>query len=346
MFSAMRYEAGCLHLIDQRMLPLKEHWLACNTLEKVAVAIEDMVVRGAPAIGCAAAWGLAIDALAQSADTTWDIYLPHFNRAAERMSRTRPTAVNLFYAIESMRQSAASIAPGTRMAVAASLLADKAQHLADDDIRTCKAIGDLGATLMQRSANVLTHCNTGSLATAGYGTALGIIRSMHRNGHIKNVWVDETRPYLQGARLTAFELGRDEIPYKLITDNMAAYLMQQGKVDLVVVGADRIATNGDTANKIGTYGLAVLCAHHDVPFVVAAPRATIDFNIATGAAIPVEERPEKELKEIQGIAVAPLNAQVWNPSFDVTPARLIHAIVTEDGVFKGPVYEFGANSRG
>ena len=345
MFSAMRYDAGCLHLIDQKLLPTQEQWIACDTLEKVAVAIETMVVRGAPAIGCAAAWGLAIDALSQHPDTSWDAYAANFDRAMQRMAQTRPTAVNLFYAIDAMRQSALEIAPHTPMAKAAQWLVTKAQYLADDDMRTCKAIGDFGAALMNRPANVLTHCNTGSLATAGYGTALGIVRSMHARGHVRRVWVDETRPYLQGARLTAFELGRDEIPYTLITDNMAASLMQQGQVDMVVVGADRIATNGDTANKIGTYGLAVLCAHHKIPFIVAAPRATIDFSISSGAAIPVEERPEKELKEIHGIAVAPANAQVWNPSFDVTPASLIHAIVTEDGVFKGPTYQFNPNTK-
>jgi methylthioribose-1-phosphate isomerase len=345
MFSAMRYDAGCLHLIDQKLLPSTEHWIACDTLEKVAVAIETMVVRGAPAIGCAAAWGLAIDALRQHPETPWDAYTTNFERALKRMAQTRPTAVNLFYAIDAMRVCAAEFSGKTPMAKASELLVAKARYLADDDIKTCKAIGDLGASLMNRPANVLTHCNTGSLATAGYGTALGIVRSMHERGHIKRVWVDETRPYLQGARLTAFELGQDQIPYTLITDNMAATLMRQGQVDMVVVGADRIATNGDTANKIGTYGLAVLCAHHKIPLIVAAPRATIDFSIASGAAIPVEERPDKELKEIHGIAVAPRDAHVWNPSFDVTPAELIHAIITEDGIFKGPNYRFTPPTR-
>jgi methylthioribose-1-phosphate isomerase len=340
MFSAMRYDAGCLYLIDQKLLPNQEHWIACDTLEKVAVAIETMVVRGAPAIGCAAAWGLAIDAAHQSPERSWDSYEKQFNQAVERMAETRPTAINLFYAIEAMRQCASQIDATTPMAKAAERLIAKAKFLVEDDIRTCIAIGDHGAMLVNRPANILTHCNTGSLATAGYGTALGIIRSMHRRGHVKTVWVDETRPYLQGSRLTAFELGYDQIPYTLITDNMAAALMQQGRVDLVVVGADRIARNGDTANKIGTYGLAVLCAHHHIPFIVAAPRATIDFSIASGLDIPVEERPDKELKEIHGIAVAPIDAPVWNPSFDVTPAGLIHAIVTENGIARGPSFHF------
>ena len=340
MFSAMRYENGCLQLIDQRLLPTKELWLACSDLESVAKAIEDMVVRGAPAIGCAAAWGLAIDAQNHQSKDTWAGFKSTFAASVERMARTRPTAVNLFYAIDAVKKLAETFNDGDPMLNVANRLTELARHLADDDIRTCKAIGDHGATILGRPANVLTHCNTGSLATAGYGTALGIIRSMHRAGHIKNVWVDETRPYLQGSRLTAFELGQDKIPYNLITDNMAAYLMQLGRVDMVVVGADRIAVNGDTANKIGTYGLAVLCKHHNIPFVVAAPKATIDFNMDTGKKIPVEERPAKELKEVQGIAVAPADALVWNPSFDVTPAELIHAIVTEDGVFKGPQFNF------
>jgi methylthioribose-1-phosphate isomerase len=336
MFSAMKYSDSRLHLIDQKRLPNEEVWIACGNLESVAKAIEDMVVRGAPAIGCAAAWGIAIDAANHSHLLAWDQYKSKFAEAIDRMSRTRPTAVNLFYALNEMQKIANVFTSETTMAMVTSKLAAHAQYLFDDDIRTCRAIGDHGATLMPRAANILTHCNTGSLATAGYGTALGIIRSMHREGRIKNVWVDETRPYLQGARLTAFELGQDKIPYTLITDNMAAYLMQLGKVDMVVVGADRIATNGDTANKIGTYGLAVLCRHHNIPFVVAAPKSTIDFKISSGKEIPVEERPSKELKEVQGIAVAPADALVWNPSFDVTPAELISAIVTENGVFKGP----------
>lgn len=342
MFSAMKHADSKLHLIDQKRLPMEEIWITCQDLESVARAIEDMVVRGAPAIGCAAAWGIAIDAKNHVHLKNWGLYKQRFAEALERMARTRPTAVNLFYALNEMQNATAKLADDTTMTSVASNLSTRAQELFDDDIRTCKAIGDHGATILQRPANVLTHCNTGSLATAGYGTALGIIRSMHKNGHIRNVWVDETRPYLQGARLTAFELGQDQIPYRLVTDNMAAYLMQLGKVDMVVVGADRIATNGDTANKIGTYGLAVLCQHHKIPFVVAAPKATIDFKISTGAEIPVEERPPHELKEVQGVSVAPTNALVWNPSFDVTPATLIYAIVTEDGIFRGPNFKLRA----
>ena len=342
MFAAMRYENYCLHLIDQRRLPSEETWLDCADLESVALAIEDMVVRGAPAIGCAAAWGVAIDAHNHKKLGTWAGYKTTFLASLERMARTRPTAVNLFYALNAMKLETESFDGGMAMAAVAERLIEKARFLSDDDIRTCKAIGEHGASLFNKPLHILTHCNTGSLATAGYGTALGIIRTLHDKGLVKNVWVDETRPYLQGSRLTAFELGQDRIPYSLITDNMAAYLMQLGRIDLVVVGADRIATNGDTANKIGTYGLAVLCRHHNIPFVVAAPKATIDFGIESGARIPVEERPAGELREIQGIAIAPADARVWNPSFDITPAELIYAIVTEDGVFKGPSFKLRA----
>jgi methylthioribose-1-phosphate isomerase len=342
MFSAMRFENSCLHLIDQRQLPTKELWIQCAHLEAVAKAIEDMVVRGAPAIGCAAAWGIALDAQNNLGKGTWSDFKSDFAAGIERMARTRPTAVNLFYALDAMKTHTNTFSANTSMEEVARSLISKAQHLAEDDIRTCKAIGHHGASLTSAAVNVLTHCNTGSLATAGYGTALGIIRSLHTNGQIKNVWVDETRPYLQGARLTAFELGQDKIPYSLITDSMAGYLMQLGKVDFVFVGADRIAANGDTANKIGTYSLAVLCKHHSIPFVVAAPKATIDFKMDSGLKIPVEERPAAELKEVQGLAIAPRDAKVWNPSFDVTPAALIYAIVTEDGVFKGPNFKLRA----
>jgi methylthioribose-1-phosphate isomerase len=340
MFTAMRFDGETLQLIDQRLLPNQEKWIRCEDLETVATAIEDMIVRGAPAIGCAAAFGVALEANRAKGIASWRQYKDTFSQGIKRLAKTRPTAVNLFYALDAMTRAAHEFSDDLSMEQASVMLTDKARFLSDDDIRTCKQIGDHGAGIIQRPANVLTHCNTGSLATAGYGTALGIIRSMRARGNIKQVWVDETRPYLQGSRLTAFELGQDKIPYKLITDNMAAYLMRRGEVDLVVVGADRIARNGDTANKIGTYGLAVLCAHHKIPFVVAAPKATIDYKIATGEQIPVEERPARELKEVQGQLVAPADCDVWNPSFDVTPAALIHAVVTEDGVFKGPAYSF------
>jgi methylthioribose-1-phosphate isomerase len=342
MFSAMDFQGNTLRLIDQRRLPNKEIWIECENLESVAKAIEDMVVRGAPAIGCTAAWGLAIDAANHTHLKVWSDYKLIFDRSSKRLAETRPTAVNLFFALHHMGHITREFDDDLPMIQVASSLKTAADDLTKDDIRTCKAIGDHGATLFDQPVNVLTHCNTGSLATAGYGTALGVIRSLHEKKCVRHVWVDETRPYLQGSRLTAFELGHDKIPYSVISDNMAGYLMQLGRVDLVVVGADRIATNGDTANKIGTYALAVLCQHHKIPFVVAAPRSTIDFKIQSGLEIPVEERPAKELREINGMLMTPQDAAVWNPSFDVTPSPLIHAIVTEDGVFKGPDFRFNA----
>jgi methylthioribose-1-phosphate isomerase len=305
-------------------------------MDAVAKAIEDMVVRGAPAIGCAAAWGLAIDAINHLNLPNWSAYQTSFQMAFDRLGKTRPTAVNLFYALAQVSALTKTFKDDMPMSKVSDAITKKAQALTSDDIRTCKAIGEHGASMFNRAINILTHCNTGSLATAGYGTALGIIRSLHARGHVKNVWVDETRPYLQGSRLTAFELAHDGIPHTLISDNMAAYAMQRQQVDLVVVGADRIAANGDTANKIGTYNLAVLCKHHNIPFIVAAPKSTIDGGITSGTQIPVEERPPNELKEINGSKIAPVDSEVWNPSFDVTPAQLISAIVTEDGIFRGP----------
>jgi methylthioribose-1-phosphate isomerase len=342
MFSAMEFKNNCLYLVDQRLLPNTEHWLECRSLESVAKAIEDMVVRGAPAIGCAAAWGLAIDASNHRHLREWSEYKLIFEQSAKRLAATRPTAVNLFFALNSMKDTSSSFKNNDPMERVASDLTKLAERITSDDIKTCKAIGEHGATLFSQPINILTHCNTGSLATAGYGTALGIIRSLHAKQRVKHVWVDETRPYLQGSRLTAFELSHDQIPYSVISDNMAAYLMQLKKVDMVVVGADRIASNGDTANKIGTYGLAVLCKHHNIPFVVAAPKTTLDYSIASGEQIPVEERPPRELREVNGINITPKDASVWNPSFDVTPGGLIHAIVTEDGVFRGPSFKFHA----
>lgn len=340
MFTAMKYdETGCLRLLDQRALPGREIWLDVRDIETAARAIEDMVVRGAPAIGCAAAWGLAVDAWQQTKSYSyknWSEYQPAFLSAVERLARTRPTAVNLFYALNAMKNVADGFVPNLPMEAVRDQLVHQAKLLEIDDVHTCRAIGHHGADMFKGRGplTVLTHCNTGSLATAGYGTALGIVRALNERQQVKSVFVDETRPYLQGSRLTAFELSQEKIPYKLISDNMAAYAMQHGWVDLVVVGADRIARNGDTANKIGTYGLAVLCKHHNVPFVVAAPKATIDTKMEHGRDIPVEERHAREIKEIQGIALAPHDAEVWNPSFDVTPNELITAIVTEDGVFK------------
>ena len=342
MFSAMRYEPGVLHLVDQRILPNTETWLACNTLEKVAAAIEDMVVRGAPAIGCTAAFGFLVDAIefSQQNNPTWESYEARFSKVCERLARTRPTAVNLFYAIDSFKELTSTIPKETAFEEVVEKFNTLAVSMHDADIATCKLIGDHGAA-MQKSGKIrlLTHCNTGSLATAGYGTALGVIRSLYKQDKLEVVYVDETRPYLQGARLTAFELEQEGIPYKLITDSVAAWLMQKGEVDWVVVGADRIASNGDTANKIGTYSLAVNCKHHKIKFYVAAPLTTFDRQIKSGNDIPVEERSEDEVKNWGGHSIAPKNAEVFNPSFDVTPAELITGIITEKGVISSPCLE-------
>jgi len=341
MFSAMKFVKGALFLIDQRRLPLEEIWLECRDLEAVAVAIEDMVIRGAPAIGCAAAYGLALDALAASRNGgTWDDYKVRFHNGIARLAQTRPTAVNLFYALDHMRELGAKQASVRPMAQAAEDLVKLAGDLADADINTCKAIGAHGAKLAEgRKLRILTHCNTGSLATAGYGTALGVIRALHAAGQVELVYADETRPYLQGSRLTAFELDSEGIPYKVIADSAAAYLMQKKQVDLVIVGADRIAANGDTANKIGTYALAVQCHYHGIPFYVAAPLATFDATLNGGAEIPVEERSADEIRFTAGRQMTPLNAAVYNPSFDVTPALLISGLITEVGVLRAPYRE-------
>jgi methylthioribose-1-phosphate isomerase len=338
MFSAMRYATGVLELIDQRLLPGDERWIVCADVETVAVAIETMAVRGAPAIGCAAAFGLAIDAYRFNAGTKWGDYLPRFNASVARLARTRPTAVNLFYALDRLKKLASEFRPSDPVSEASALIDRMARHLFDDDLATCQAIGRHGAGLFPRGKQlrVLTHCNTGSLATAGYGTALGVVRALHERGDVEFVYADETRPWLQGSRLTAFELKAESIPYQVIADSAAAYLMQQGKIDFAIVGADRIAANGDTANKIGTYAVAVQCRHHGLPFYVAAPRTTFDPAVATGSAIPVEERSGDEVRRIGERQMTPVDAPVYNPSFDVTPAELITGIITESGILKPP----------
>ncbi len=336
MFSAMQFVRGVLKLIDQRLLPQEEVWIDCRDLETVARSIEDMVIRGAPAIGCTAGFALALDAGLSRAET-WGEYEARFNAGVARLARTRPTAVNLFYALDHMRRLVEAFEATTPMAAVEARIVALAQELYDDDLSTCRAIGRNGAELAGgRKLRILTHCNTGSLATAGYGTALGVIRSLYASGQVEMVYADETRPYLQGSRLTAFELRSEGIPYKVIADSAAAYLMQQGQVDWVIVGADRIAANGDTANKIGTYGLAVQCRHHGIEFYVAAPLSTFDSSLANGAAIPVEERSPDEIRVTGSRQMTPKDAGVYNPSFDVTPASLITGIITERGVLKAP----------
>ena len=338
MFSAMQFRDDTLFLIDQRLLPGREHWIPCRDLESVALAIEEMAIRGAPAIGCAAAFALALDAKAFGGHGTWAAYAPRFSQGIKRLARTRPTAVNLFYALERMEQLASDLPPDRPMVDAIEAVQGVATLLYDDDLATCKAIGEHGAEIFKGRGklNILTHCNTGSLATAGYGTALGVIRSLAQSDQVSVVYADETRPWLQGARLTAFELKSEGIPYKVIADSAAAYLMQQGRVDFVIVGADRIAANGDTANKIGTYALAVQCKYHGIPFYVAAPLSTFDFEISSGKSIAIEERSPGELHALGDRQLTPVDAPVWNPSFDVTPFELITGIITEKGLVKAP----------
>jgi methylthioribose-1-phosphate isomerase len=330
--------SGDVVLIDQRALPHEERYVHCRTWQDVAARIGDMTVRGAPAIGVTAAGGLALAARAASAAGQGvAAFRASLERAAAGLLATRPTAVNLRWAVDEMRLVWTSCEEPPD-ACAVRLLA-RAQAIQQDDIQRCLRIGQHGSVLFASGDTILTHCNAGALATAGYGTALGIVRAAFaRHGEI-SVLVDETRPWLQGARLTAWELGVEGIPYRLITDNMAGHFIQRGAVQGVVVGADRIAANGDTANKIGTYTLSVLAREHDVPFYVAAPLSTVDLHVAGGAEIPIEERAEAEVTSYCGLQVAPEGARAWHPAFDVTPAANITAIVTEIGVVRAPYGE-------
>ncbi|MEA2491847.1 MAG: methylthioribose-phosphate isomerase [Acidobacteriota bacterium] len=316
----LRWGGDVLSLLDQRLLPRQEVWIDCHTAAEVAEAIKTMVVRGAPAIGCAAAYGIALAALRGD----------DLSAAAALLKDARPTAVNLAWAVDRMMRIGSS---------SAAALGAEAEAIAAEDLASCRAIGRHGAALLGAESIVLTHCNAGALATAGYGTALGVVRAAIESGKKVAVFADETRPYLQGARLTAWELQQDGIDVTLITDNMAGHFFQQGKFDAVVVGADRIAANGDAANKIGTYTVAVLAHAHNIPFYVAAPISTIDIACATGASIPIEERSAAEVVEINGSRVAPEGINVRHPAFDVTPARLITAIITERGVLRAPYEE-------
>ena len=330
----LRWRDDRLELIDQRRLPLEFEYVVCETAAQTADAIRDMVVRGAPAIGCAAAYGVALEAQRHGGEprAQFDAAL---ERAFEVLAASRPTAVNLFWAIERMRQCHAQYSSGSTRAEAGSLL-DLAQRIHADDIEINRAIGRHGAALIADGARIMTHCNAGALATAGHGTALGVIRSARDAGKRISVIANETRPYLQGARLTAWEMVQENIPVTLVTDNMAGHLMQQGRVDVIVVGADRIAANGDTANKIGTYTVAVLAERHRIPFYIAAPLSTIDMAITDGSGIPIEERSAAEITGFRGIRWAPEGVAVANPAFDVTPAGLLTALITEKGVIERP----------
>ena len=324
-------------MLDQRQLPGREIEDAYARWEDVADAIRTLAVRGAPAIGVAAAFGVVL-AARQSRATTFDALLADLEVAIKGLAATRPTAVNLFWALDRMRRTLESQRGASVDAVRARLLTE-AQAILDEDIAANRAMGEHGAALVPDRARVLTHCNAGALATAGYGTALGVIRAAHAKGKVALVWVDETRPVMQGSRLTAWECVREGIPHRLIADVAAGSIMARGEIDMVVTGADRIAANGDTANKIGTYSVAVLAKHHGVPFYVAAPFSTIDPSLPSGAAIPIEERDGAEVRRVGSQQTAPESSPVFNPAFDVTPASLIAAIITERGVFRPP-YRF------
>jgi len=333
----VRWETDRLILVDQTVLPEREIERDYRSWQEVGAAIRTLVVRGAPAIGVAAAFGAVLAARASHA-ATFDGLLADLETAIKGLAATRPTAVNLFWALDRMRQAAVASRALPLDAMRARLLAE-AQAIRDEDIAANRAMGAHGAALVPPNARILTHCNAGALATAGYGTALGVVRAAHAQGKVALVWVDETRPVMQGSRLTAWECVREGIPHRLIADVAAASVMARGEVDLVVTGADRIAANGDTANKIGTYSLAVLAAHHRVPFYIAAPFSTIDPSIPSGAQIPIEERDASEVRRVGGQQTAPSATPVFNPAFDVTPAGLIAAIVTERGVVRPP-YRF------
>jgi methylthioribose-1-phosphate isomerase len=329
----VRYDHEGLHLLDQRALPGVVRFEVCRTATETALAIKTLVVRGAPAIGVTAAFGVVVAAeRAIEAGAPLDVSLA---AAEETLAASRPTAVNLFWALRRMRNLRESMngEPSDRVLDA---LRAAAQNILDEDVAACRAMGEFGAALLPIPARVLTHCNAGALATAGYGTALGVIRSAHRQGQVERVFADETRPVLQGSRLTAWELMKDGIPTTLITDSMAGSLMAKREINCVVVGADRIAANGDVINKIGTYSVAVLARHHGIPFFVAAPRSTFDLEMASGSTGVIEERDAEEVVTFAGTRVAPLAVDVRNPAFDVTPSELVTAIVCERGVARAP----------
>ena len=325
-----------VRFLDQTKLPLEETYLLATTPQQVATIITTMVVRGAPAIGVSAAMGLALAAKSATENSAAD-FAPSFAASCALLAATRPTAVNLFWAIDRMQRVFAELlASGSSMAAVRARLEAEACAMYDEDIAACRAMGAFGADLMPDEGTVLTHCNAGALATCGYGTALGVIRGAVERGKRIHVFADETRPFLQGARLTAWELMADGIPTTVLCDNMAGTLMRQGKIQAVVVGADRIAANGDVANKIGTYTVAVLAREHGIPFYVAAPWSTIDLATATGDAIPIEERAAVEVTHHGGKQLTPHGVGIRNPAFDVTPARYVTAIITERGVLQAP----------
>jgi methylthioribose-1-phosphate isomerase len=340
MIPTLEWTREGVRFLDQTRLPLEETYVLATNYQQVADVITTMVVRGAPAIGVSAAMGVAIGVLRSKATTIAEL-TPEFAVITRTLAATRPTAVNLFWAIDRMSKLYAELSarPGAALEGVQQALIQEAQQMYDEDIAACKTLGAFGAELLPAEGGVLTHCNAGALATCGYGTALGVIRAAVERGSKIHVYADETRPFLQGARLTAWELMHDHIPTTVLCDNMAASLMRQGSIQAVVVGADRIAANGDVANKIGTYGVAVLAKEHGIPFYVAAPWSTIDTATATGDLIPIEQRPAAEVTHHAGKQLTPNNVGIWNPAFDVTPARYVTAIITERGVLRAPYNE-------
>ena len=337
MVNTLEWTDAGVRFIDQTKLPTEEVYVTCKNYEEVADAIKTMIVRGAPAIGVAAAMGIALGARDSSASNIAE-FRNHIGQICRVMGETRPTAVNLFWAIRRMQRRFDELS-GKPIAEIKLLLIKEALTMHAEDIAANQAMGRHGAVLMPESGTVLTHCNAGALATAGYGTALGVIRAAVDSGKKLSVIADETRPFLQGSRLTAWELMKDGIPTTLISDNMAGHMMAQGKVQAVIVGADRIAANGDTANKIGTYSVAILAKEHGIPFYIAAPFSTVDLDTPNGSKIPIEERASSEVTHLGGKQIAPTGVQVRNPAFDVTPAKYIAAIITERGVAKAPFEE-------
>ena len=337
MIQTLEWTDSGVRFIDQTKLPTEETYVMCTTYQQVADVIRNMVVRGAPAIGVAAGMGIALGVKTSKAETAGELKRD-FDQICDVISKTRPTAVNLFWAIRRMQQKFETL----RVRPAAQIkqaIVEEAQRMHAEDIAINKAMGSHGATLMPASGGVLTHCNAGALATAGYGTALGVIRAAIERGKKIHVYADETRPFLQGSRLTAWELVKDGIPTTVISDNMSGAMMRQGKIGAVIVGADRIAANGDVANKIGTYTVAVLAKEHNIPFYVAAPISTVDLATPDGSKIPIEQRSAAEVTHIAGKAITPEGIQVENPAFDVTPAKYVTAIVTEKGIARAPYDE-------
>ena len=330
----VEWQDGKVKMIDQLRLPSELVILEYADWHGVADAIKTMKIRGAPAIGAAAAFGIALAAW-QNRDKGRPLILAEITRAADGLAQTRPTAVNLFWAIQRMIRVANAHSLKTSEAVVDAILAE-AQHIADEDVAACKRMGAFGAELVSDGDNILTHCNTGALAVVDYGTALGVVRAAHEQGKRIHVWVDETRPYLQGARLTAWELQRAGIPHTLITDNMAGHFMSRGKVNIVFLGADRIAANGDVANKIGTYSLAVLARENGIPFYSVAPTTTIDLAIRDGSEIPIEERDPHEVTHLRGVSITADGVRAAHPAFDVTPHRYVTGIVTDVGIIYPP----------